>query len=71
MKILKHGKIIDFACDACGCEWNANRLDIEEVNDKTTSVDNAMRIRFYMHCPECGMSCMREFDRTQWGETDE
>ena len=66
MNILKHGKTIIFSCDACGCVWSANRLEVERENDPKASVDSAVHVRFYMRCPDCGMNSMAERDRSLW-----
>ena len=61
MLILTHGKVAIFNCDACGCTWLANRLDVElefsEANQKTT---------IKMKCPDCGMPCTVERDFSKW-----
>lgn len=65
MRIIKHGKIIIFECKSCGCVWAAARENCRE-NNPDASVDSAMKIVFYMDCPECGASTAEERDRKDW-----
>ena len=45
MRIIKHGKIIPFHCDACGCEFVAGINEVGYYSE---------RLRSSCECPCCG-----------------
>ena len=59
MKIIKHGLVVRYECDACGCVFLAARAEIEEK--KNTNVVDADV--FLAECPDCGKILEREVGR--------
>ena len=59
MKILKRGTTYLFVCDACGCGFVANKLEVTKENDPT--IDAKKFVRVGTNCPDCGKHCAATF----------
>ena len=54
MKILTNGKVFQFVCEVCGCEF------VEGIN-------RTENLGFYIraYCPECGCECRAHTDKEE------
>ena len=50
MKIIKHGDIVIFKCDTCGCEFS----ELSKLCYSATGEDGP---HYCMGCPDCGNTC--------------
>lgn len=50
MKVIRHGDIVIFKCEKCGCEFS----EIARECYSSTGDDGA---HYHMLCPDCGNSC--------------
>ena len=53
MRIIKHGNVMRFKCDACGCEFVANKDECKK-QPKYSECMMTGTYEYYYHCPECG-----------------
>lgn len=53
MKILKHGNLLKFVCENCGCVWTAVKSECRESH-----IPEPMTTWYWYICPECGRNTM-------------